>query len=415
MYNRRSNGRAWMGMAVATGVLGAMLTGVVPAAAAPESPSGWIVVLNDVVTSASTTAQAQTARFGAEPRHVYQHALKGYSVDLTSRDAATLRKDPSVVGVYPDGKVHSTVQTFPTGVDRVDGELSNTISGNGWGVVNADIAIIDTGSGPHPDLNIAGGTNCVNPAAPFFDDNGHGTHVAGTAAARDDADGVVGVAPGARIWSVKVLNAGGGGTFAQVICGIDWVTAQRVNGGEPIEVANMSLAGFGVDDNCGDENANPLHLAICNSVHIANVAYVVAAANSASDANNFVPATYEEVITVSALADFNGLPGGGAPSTCLADVDDTFAFFSNFGRDIDLIAPGVCILSSAMGGGLATFSGTSMASPHVAGAAALFKVINPNATAAQVRAGLRSAGNFNWSNADDPDGVKEPLLNVNIF
>ena len=96
-------------------------------------------------------------------------------------------------------------------------------------------------------------------------------------------------------------------------------------------------------------------------------------------------------------------------------MDDTFADFSNFGSDIDLIAPGVCILSDYKGTGFATLSGTSMASPHVAGAAALYKSTHPSATPAQVKSALIGAGNFNWNNADDPDGIKEPLVNVDAF
>jgi subtilisin family serine protease len=391
-----------------------MVAVVAPASAAPAvpdgPPSGYIVMLSDTVDSVPAVASEQAARFGAKPVHIYQHALKGYSTQLSPAAAAALARDPSVAAVYPDGEVHIAVQTLPTGINRVDGELSSTISGNGAGAVNADIAIIDTGSGPHPDLNVVGGTNCVVPGGPIADDNGHGTHVAGTAAARDDANFVVGVAPGARIWSVKVLNAAGSGTFAQIVCGIDWVTARA----STIEVANMSLGGSGVNDACA---GSALHQAICRSV-AAGVTYAVAAGNSNADANNFVPATYSQVITVSALADFNGQPGGGAAATCRADVDDTFADFSNHGLDVDIIAPGVCILSTYLGGGTATLSGTSMATPHVAGAAALYKaVVNPAATPAQVRTALIGAGTLNWTDtiAEDPDGVKERLLNVNPF
>ncbi len=143
--------------------------------------------------------------------------------------------------------------------------------------------------------------------------------------------------------------------------------------------------------------------------------YVVAAGNDNADAANTVPAAYEEVITVSALADFNGLPGGGAAATCRADVDDTRADFSNFGADVDIMAPGVCILSTYRGRQFATLSGTSMASSHVAGAAALYKSANPAATPAMVKAALQAAGNLDWNDVDDPDGIKETLLNVATF
>jgi subtilisin len=145
------------------------------------------------------------------------------------------------------------------------------------------------------------------------------------------------------------------------------------------------------------------------------VTFVVAAANSAANAANTIPAAYNEVITVSALADFNGLPGGGAAPTCRSDVDDTFADFSNFGADIDLIAPGVCILSTYKGTGFAMLSGTSMASPHVAGAAALYISTHPGASPATVKSALQSAGNLTWNNSDDHDSTKERLLNVDAF
>jgi subtilisin len=397
------------------GMLAALIVSVMAAmpsaAAAPSGTGSYIVVLKDSA-SPSTTAKAHAGRFGARVGHVYRHAMKGYSATLSSDRVAALKADPSVAAVAPDLPVHAFVQTLPTGINRIDGELSSTVSGNGSGAVNVDIAILDTGiSTSHPELNVAGGVNCVGGSS-FNDDHGHGSHVAGIAAARDNADGVVGVAPGARLWAVKVLNSAGSGTTAQIICGIDWVTARA----STIEVANMSLGGasfFGAFSGC-NSSFDPMHPAICRSVG-AGVTYAVAAGNSAADANNFVPATYSQVITVSALADFNGLPGGGAAQTCRADVDDTFANFSNFGADVDIIAPGVCILSTYLGSGFNTFSGTSMASPHVAGAAALYKAANPGASPAQVRTALQNAGNLNWNDADDPDPTKERLLNVDAF
>jgi subtilisin len=327
-----------------------------------------------------------------------------------------LRGDPAVAAVVAEQTFRISAQTLPTGINRIDGELSSAVSGNGSGAVNVDIAVIDTGIDlDHPDLNARNGTNCVSPGAAAEDDHGHGTHVAGTAAARDNDSGVVGVAPGARVWAVKVLNAAGSGTTSQIVCGIDWVTA-NARSGAGIEVANMSLGGqslFGSFSGCGS-TWDPMHPAICRSVG-QGVTYAVAAGNSASNANNFVPATYAEVITVSALADFNGQPGGGAAATCRADQDDTFASFSNYGADIDLIAPGVCILSTYPGGGTNTFSGTSMASPHVAGAAGLYRATNPGASPAQVKTALQNAGNLNWNDADDPDPTKERLLNVDAL
>jgi subtilisin family serine protease len=401
-------------------LLATLVVALVPAgsAGAAQRRAGYVVVLKGSAGSAEVVAKRHAGRFGASVSHVYRNALSGYSATLSPSRVAALRADPGVAAVVPDRTLRIQAQSLPTGIDRIDGELSSTHSGDGAGAVNVDVAIIDTGigSGPpgnvtSPDLTIAGGTNCVGGSG-FADDNGHGTHVAGTVAAKDDGNLVVGVAPGARVWAVKVLNAQGSGTISQIICGIDWVTARAGT----IEVANMSLGGqslFGSFSGC-NSSFDPMHPAICRSVQ-AGVTYAVAAGNSAANANNFVPATYSEVITTSALADFNGQPGGGAASTCRADQDDTFADFSNFGADVDLIAPGVCITSTSNTGGLATFSGTSMASPHVAGAAALYKSTHPAATPAQVKAALQAAGNLNWNNADDRDSTKEKLLNVATF
>jgi subtilisin len=371
------------------GVLAALLVLVmvaVPIAGARQSGRAgrFIVILKSTASSPGTLARQHASRYGARVGHVYRHALRGYSATLSPDRAATLRADPTVAAVVADLPVHAFAQTLPTGINRIDGELSSTASGNGSGSVDVDIAIIDSGIATgHSDLNVVGGVNCVGGSS-FNDDFGHGTHVAGIAAARDNADGVVGVAPGARLWAVKVLNAQGTGTTSQVICGIDWVTGQAGT----IEVANMSLGGigpWGSYSRC-DSAFDPMHPAICGSV-AAGVTYAVAAGNSHTslNSNNVVPAAYAEVITVSALADF------------------------------DLIAPGVCILSTFPPTGLATFSGTSMASPHVAGAAALYKAGNPAATPAQVKAALQAAGNLNWNDADDPDPTKERLLNVNAL
>jgi subtilisin family serine protease len=236
--------------------------------------------------------------------------------------------------------------------------------------------------------------------------------VAGTVAAKDDGNGVVGVAPGAPLYAVRVLNNAGSGSWSSVICGVDWVTRNAASMG--IKVANMSLGGSGsdstLDANCNGGN-DALHKAICNSVK-AGVTYVVAAGNSNTDFNGFVPAAYDEVLTVAAMADFNGQPGGFAAPTCRSDVDDTAADFSNFavlaGDQVHTIAaPGVCILSTWKGGGYNTISGTSMASPHVAGVAALC-IAGPCAgmTPAGVRSRLMSDAaeqSASYGFTDDPN------------
>lgn len=389
------------------------VTAVTPAHAAPSPTAGYIVVLKAGVEPSATAAEQSRTR-GAQVGHVYRSALRGYSARLTAGAAAALRRDARVQSVQPDRVVTTTAQTTPTGINRIDAELSPTAHIDGTDErVDVDVAVIDTGIQlTHPDLNVytAGAKNCSTGTS-ANDGNGHGTHVSGTIGALDNSTAVVGVAPGARVWPVRVLNNSGSGTLAGVVCGIDYVTAHA----SEIEVANMSLGATGSDDgNCGNNNGDAMHQAICNSV-AAGVTYVVAAGNSDVNSAGAVPAAYDEVITVSALADFNGTPGGGAGSTCRSDVDDTIADFSNWGADVDIMAPGVCILSTWTGSSTNTISGTSMASPHVAGAAALYKSTHPTATPSAVKAALQAAGNTGWSTAGDTDGIQEKLLNVSGF
>lgn len=377
----------------------------------------YIVVFNDSVDS-TQVATEQAGRFGLTVGNTFHSALQGFSARMPAVVADLLAQDPRVAYVQKDEVVQISAQTVPTGVNRADADASPTANINGTDErVDVDVAVIDTGADlTHPDLNVytAGKKSCglLNILSGARDGHGHGTHVSGTIGALDNGDGVVGMAPGARIWPVKVLSDSGFGLTSDIVCGIDYVTAHA----DEIEVANMSLGGAGADDgNCGNTDGDAQHQAICRAV-AAGITFVVAAGNDAADSAGSVPASYDEVITVSALADFDGVPGGAAASTCRADQDDTIADFSNYGADVDIIAPGTCILSTWKQGGYSTISGTSMASPHVAGAAALYKATHPGASPADVKAALVAAGttDYGWP-AQDPDGVQEPLLNVATF
>ena len=378
------------------------------------APGRYIVVLEDGA-AAGFVARTHSAALGFDVTHVYRHALKGYAATMPASAAARIEKLSGVAWVEQDRYARVAAQPLPKGIDRADAELSPTAKINNVDErVNVDVAVLDTGVANHTDLNVnrAGARDCTNPLGSASDFHGHGTHVSGTVAGLDNTVGVVGVAPGARIWPVKVLTDAGSGLVSQIVCGIDYVTSKAGT----IEVANMSLSGGGSDDgNCGNSNNDSEHKAICRAVQ-AGVTFVVAAGNDSRNAQTSVPAAYDEVITVSSLADFNGKPGGGAAGTCTSDVDDTLSNFSNFGADVDLIAPGSCIYSTYFTGGYYTMSGTSMASPHVAGGAALYKANNPTATPAQVKSALQAAATLDWAQtAEDKDGIKEKLLRVATF
>ncbi len=330
--------------------------------------------------------------YALTPSFAYSAVFKGFSAKISEDTLEELKKDKRVLMISPNYKVQAfafqPAEVVPTGIRRVRADQS-TLKGKG-----VEVAVIDSGiSVNHPEFNgkILGGTNCVAPAS-FNDGGGHGTHVAGTVAALDNDIGVVGVAPEAKLWAVKVLSDSGSGSWQSVICGIDFVTSKAPANGGNIKVANMSLGGGGQsDNNCGLSNSDAMHLAICRS-RDAGVTYVVAAGNSANDARFHVPAGYDDaVITVSALADTDGLPGSQGLVTKWGS-DDSFALFSNFGLVVDLAAPGTNILSTWLNDGYKSIDGTSMAAPHVAGAAALYIEAHPNAQFKEVRDALIAAG-----------------------
>jgi subtilisin len=393
----------------------AISTVAVPSVAAPPADESFIVVLQpgtgNVPAVAASLARAADARVG----FVYEHALQGFSMIASPAAAAALARNPKVAYVEPDRVVTIADQATPTGIQRafVDNQAVDIDKSDDYRV-DVDVAVIDTGiDRQHPDLNVVGGINCAQGSifratcsGDGDDDHYHGTHVAGTIAALDNDQGVVGMAPGARLWAVKVLNSKGSGYTSWIVAGIDWVTARA---GE-IEVANMSLGGAGY--------SQAEYYAI-EGARTAGVAFAVAAGNNDADANGYSPGGFDNVLSVSALADFNGLPGGGAASTCRVDVDDTLADFSNWGPEVDIAAPGVCILSTypLEQGEYGTISGTSMASPHVAGALALLASITNPSDATDVNSlynQVKAAGNLDWTD-DSGDGIREPLLDVHSF
>jgi subtilisin len=385
------------------------------------SQERYVVVLKEGPGLPENVAAGLARATGGRIGYIYNSVIRGFSITVPASARTRLARDPRVAYVEEDIPISIFAQTVPTGVNRVFADKTVLgINGVDDYRVDVDVAVLDTGIDvQHPDLNVVGGANCLysTGGSPFTrtsyckaesgdDDHYHGTHVAGTIGALDNGIGVVGVAPGARLWAVKVLDSQGSGSLSGIIAGIDWVAA---TGG--IKVINMSLGGSGTSQAMND--------AVSRAVQ-SGVTVVVAAGNSDADAAKYTPANAPDAITVSALADFNGLAGGGAAATCRSDQDDTLADFSNWGATtINIAAPGVCILSTypIERGEYGTISGTSMASPHVAGAAAL--LASTGKTPSQIRAmlldpasgGAPLGGNFNWTD-DSGDGVKEPLLDI---
>jgi len=392
-------------------------------------PGKYIVVLDSgrVFDGFVRGAKPVTSGFENRVTHRYGSSIEGFAAELSDAEVLKLAMDPRVLHIEQDqvvrlagkpgggggGGTPQPAQVIPWGISKILATQSSTVAGDGTGTVNVDVAVIDTGIDlTHPELNVVGGRNFTGGSLTNYGDaNGHGTHVSGTIAAKDNTIGVVGVAPGARLWAVRVLDKNGSGTMSGVISGVDWVTSNA----STIDVANMSLGG-------GDSAA--LNSAIDKAV-AAGVTFVVAAGNSSTDCRSSSPAnsTNTGVITVSAL-----------------DQNGTLAYFSNFGLNfsddagaengVDVTAPGMNIYSTAMGSGYTTMSGTSMASPHVAGTAALCKAANPSMTPAQVKQsvmnsapaaylGTGSSGVFGiapWAvTGGDPDGFTEPLVNASAY
>lgn len=384
---------AFAAMALAVG--GGMVAAAPTLGAAAEQ--SYIVVFKDTVLDAGAVAAAHQGKFGFRAADVYRHAVSGYAGMMTASEAQAVAADPDVEFVAagrtfdtPPDPVPPGTQVAPFWWLRIGGNpdsAPNRTVGDSGGPVNVNVAVIDSGiDGAHPDLNVQGGVDCSSgtPATVTpVDEVGHGTAVAGIIGARDNDLGIIGTAPGTPLWSVRVVSPSGEITEESLICAIDWVTSTRKDKDKDndIEVANISIGGPGSDTSDCGRGKDPMHHAICRSVR-AGVAYAVAAGNAGADIADTIPAAYREVLTATAIADFDGLPGGLADPVCgeedwtaIGQLDDHPAFFSNFAtksRDKrhTVAAPGVCMLSTAPGG-YSVSNGTSFASPAVAGSVAL--------------------------------------------
>jgi len=339
-------------MLAATAALGALTVAQPAFAERPgdKIPGSYICVFNNSVSRGAVQAEANRSAqaAAAQLKHVYTHALRGFAVNASEQGIANMKaNNPSIAYCEQDqvitsgpvqvvgapGGMTAQAQETPWGIARVGGGASGTFA-TAW--------VIDTGIDPsHPDLNVdtARSRTFIGKNSTPWDQHGHGTHVAGTIAAKNDTNGVVGVAPGAKVVAVRVLDRRGSGANSGVIAGVDYVAQV----GQAGDVANMSLGG-GV--------STALDTAVVNAA-AGGVRFALAAGNESDNANNHSPgrANGPNVYTVSAFA-----------------VGDTWASFSNYGNPpIDYAEPGVSIKSTYLGGGYATMSGTSMATPHLSG------------------------------------------------
>ena len=364
----------------------------------------------------------------------------GFEVDadLEDENVETIVKDRLIKWIDPIPSVELEIDaprklTVTPGVKRIGADTSKVGSS---ARINAIVAIIDSGiDAKHKSLNVIKQVNFVSGES-SEDLNGHGTHVAGSVACKNSENGVFGVAPGAKLIALKVLDEYGRGWNSDIIAAIDWVTEHS----KEIDVVNMSLGGYR-----GADAVDLMHEAIKKSV-AKGVVYVAAAGNDGlnifydlNNSYNQVPASYPEVMTVSAMVASDGVAGGYGPSTFYGK-DDRLAFFSNYsdrdhpfnpvqspGACIDVAAPGVDILSTAPGNKYQVMSGTSMASPHVAGAVARYIAENRSRLFPQgvkdaksvykIRQAFidRAEPQESWNKegtADDPDPYHEGLIRI---
>ncbi len=291
---------------------------------------------------------------GGEVKHEFKY-MNVLHVSLPEQAAVALQKNPNVDFIEENGEVQAYGQTVPYGIDHINAtSVQERDENTGQGV---EVAILDSGIAPHEDLNIADGASFIDSEPSYYDYNGHGTHVAGTVAALDNNVGVLGAAPDVDLYAVKVLGADGSGSFASIIQGIEWAVDNNM------DVVNMSLG--------ASRGSNALEQAV-DQAYEHGVLLVAAAGNSGTQGRRDTmgyPAKYDSVMAVGAV-----------------DEDNQRASFSSVGNALEVMAPGVSVYSTYLDNSYASLNGTSMASPHVAGAAALIIAHDPSYSHSDVRA-----------------------------
>lgn len=311
-------------------------------------------------------------------RHTFTHSLRGFATNGVMSEVAVerLRSHPLVASVEPDLEVTATAQYIPKSIIRLGGTASSNITTPGAasnpGPVDAHIFVLDTGVQlRHTDLPLTSSRSFVPRETSTDDPVGHGTRVAGVAAAANNSQLVLGIAPGARIHSFKVLDRTGSGALSNIIKALDAVIQFKLANPalQNRIVVNMSLGGY-----AGTPAYNALDTAIANAVTQHQITVVVAAGNDGIDSTLVTPAHCAEAITVGSYNDSN----------------NAFSSFSNYGAPVDILAPGEGVMTTNLKNTTALVSGTSFSCPAIAGAAAVYLSRNPTATPAQVLAALKA-------------------------
>jgi len=313
---------------------------------------------------------------GFKARHGFNHTLKGFSAELSPAQIALLRNDSAVRLIEPDLEIVAVEQTVPYGI-KASGATTSTAARAGDGLDNAhglagvQVFVLDTGVAAHPDLNLVEQVNYVGDNIDG-DCTGHGTHVAGTVGARDDGSFVVGVAPGVPLASLKVLGCGSSGFLSDLIKGFDYAASMAMTNPATKYIATASIA-----LNPPGSVSEILDTSMTRAVD-AGLVLSVAAGNSS-----------DNTCTTSMVRLSSATQGKGILAVSAVDSYGQEPYFSSYGPCIAIWAPGVSVLSTSASGGLASMSGTSMATPHVAGAAAVIRAVNPSLTPAQVDLALK--------------------------